>query len=191
MKQARWLCWQIRGVSASGSAPPVRRDATLGVRRQAAWKGVQGRTSEADGGNLGSVCADFEVELKEFNGEADHVHLLVNFPPKVRLSELVQFPKGRVLRRMKQEFPAISTFWSVRKNIRSPRVSELFRRLRGRCPDHHSPAVHRGPEPAFGRCVLNPGPKGPGTSRFMRFSGVRTKKNGYDSEGERVCVIAV
>jgi putative transposase len=28
-----------------------------------------------------AVCADFETELAEFNGEANHVHLLVNFPP--------------------------------------------------------------------------------------------------------------
>ncbi len=26
------------------------------------------------------VCADFGAELREFNGETDHVHLLVNFP---------------------------------------------------------------------------------------------------------------
>jgi hypothetical protein len=35
------------------------------------------------------VCADFEVQLEEFNGEPDHVRLLVNFPPKVALSELI------------------------------------------------------------------------------------------------------
>lgn len=63
-----------------------------------------------------SVCADFEAELKEFNGERDHVHLLVNFPPKVRLSELVNSLKGVSSRRLKQEFPEISTFWSVRKS---------------------------------------------------------------------------
>ena len=63
-----------------------------------------------------SVCADFEVVLKEFNGEPDHVHLLVNYPPKVRLSELVNSLKGVSSRRMKQEFPAISTFWNVRKS---------------------------------------------------------------------------
>ena len=36
-----------------------------------------------------TVCADFECELVEFNGEANHVHLLVDFPPKVALSKLV------------------------------------------------------------------------------------------------------
>jgi putative transposase len=35
-----------------------------------------------------SVCAE-EVELKEFAGESTLVHLLVTYPPKVRLSELV------------------------------------------------------------------------------------------------------
>lgn len=27
-------------------------------------------------------CADFEAELVEFDGEHDHVHLLVNYPPE-------------------------------------------------------------------------------------------------------------
>jgi hypothetical protein len=35
------------------------------------------------------VCTDFEAELKQFNGETDHVHLLVHYPPKVQLSKLV------------------------------------------------------------------------------------------------------
>ena len=30
----------------------------------------------------------FEVNLNEFNGETDHVHLLVEYPPKVQLSNL-------------------------------------------------------------------------------------------------------
>lgn len=63
-----------------------------------------------------SVCADFEVELREFNGERDHVHLLINYPPKVRLSELVNSLKGVSSRRLKQDFPDILAFWSVRKS---------------------------------------------------------------------------
>lgn len=31
------------------------------------------------------VAADFECEVVEFNGEANHLHLLVTFPPKVAL----------------------------------------------------------------------------------------------------------
>jgi putative transposase len=51
------------------------------------------------------VCADFEVQLEEFNGESNHVHLLVSFPPKVALSKLVNSLKGVSSRRMRQEFP--------------------------------------------------------------------------------------
>jgi putative transposase len=41
-----------------------------------------------------SVCADFVAELVEFDGEDDHVHLLVNYPPKVAVSALVNSLKG-------------------------------------------------------------------------------------------------
>lgn len=40
------------------------------------------------------VCTDFEAELVEFDGEDDHVHLLVNCPPKVSVSALVNSLKG-------------------------------------------------------------------------------------------------
>lgn len=52
-----------------------------------------------------AVCADFETELTEFNGEANHVHLLVNFPPKMAVSKLVNSLKGVSSRRLRQEFP--------------------------------------------------------------------------------------
>ncbi len=52
-----------------------------------------------------AVCADFETELVEFNGEMDHVHLLVHYPPKVALSRLVGSLKGVSARRLRQEFP--------------------------------------------------------------------------------------
>ncbi|WP_446212853.1 IS200/IS605 family transposase [Micromonospora sp. IBSANI012] len=52
-----------------------------------------------------AVCTDFDTDLIEFNGEDNHVHLLVNFPPKVALSKLVNSLKGVSSRRMRQEFP--------------------------------------------------------------------------------------
>jgi putative transposase len=55
-----------------------------------------------------TVCADFDVDLAEFNGEADHVHLLVNFPPKVAPSKLVNSLKGVSSRRMRREFPDLA-----------------------------------------------------------------------------------
>ena len=40
------------------------------------------------------VCNDFECELKEVEGEDDHVHLLVHYPPKVSVAKLVNSLKG-------------------------------------------------------------------------------------------------
>ncbi|MEV0186643.1 IS200/IS605 family transposase [Streptomyces sp. NPDC050625] len=50
------------------------------------------------------MCEDFEAELKEINGERDHVHLLINYPPKVAVSKLVNSLKGVSARRIRQEF---------------------------------------------------------------------------------------
>ena len=50
------------------------------------------------------VCEDFGAELREFNGEHDHVHLLVHYPPTVALSRLVNSLKGVSSRRLRQEF---------------------------------------------------------------------------------------
>ena len=55
-----------------------------------------------------SVCTDFEAELAEFDGGDDHVHLLVNYPPKVAVSNLVNSLKGvssRIIR--KKNYPSI------------------------------------------------------------------------------------
>ncbi len=55
-----------------------------------------------------NVCADFESNLVEFDGEEDHVHLLIEYPPKVSVSRLVNSLKGvssRYLR--KANYPSI------------------------------------------------------------------------------------
>ncbi|MGQ4598645.1 IS200/IS605 family transposase [Nocardia sp. R6R-6] len=63
-----------------------------------------------------AVCTDFECELVEFNGETNHVHLLVNFPPKVALSRLVNSLKGVSSRRMRQEFPdLVRHYWRAQR----------------------------------------------------------------------------
>jgi putative transposase len=63
-----------------------------------------------------AVCDDFEVQLVEFNGEPNHVHLLVNFPPKVALSRLVNSLKGVSSRRLRQEFPdLVRHYWRAQR----------------------------------------------------------------------------
>lgn len=65
------------------------------------------------------VCKDFEAELVEFDGEDDHVHLLVNYPPKVAVSALVNSLKGVSSRLIRQKnYPSVrrklwgSSLWS-------------------------------------------------------------------------------
>lgn len=58
------------------------------------------------------ICKDFDVEMVEFNGESDHIHLLVNYPPKVSLSHLVNSLKGVSSRKMKQYHPdLLKQYW--------------------------------------------------------------------------------
>lgn len=60
------------------------------------------------------VCSDFESELVEFEGEDDHVHLLINYPPKFSVSSLVNSLKGVSSRLIKKrKHPSIqSKLWA-------------------------------------------------------------------------------
>ena len=54
------------------------------------------------------VCDDFGVELAAFEGEDNHVHVLVNYPPQIQLSKLVNSLKGVSSRMLRQRIPAIA-----------------------------------------------------------------------------------
>lgn len=53
---------------------------------------------------LSSVCNDWECELLEFNGEPDHVHLLISLNPKVQPSKLVNNLKTVSSRLIRRDF---------------------------------------------------------------------------------------
>ena len=53
---------------------------------------------------FGKVCQDFGAVLAECNGEHDHVHLLVEYPPKVAVSALVNSLKGVSARRLRERY---------------------------------------------------------------------------------------
>ena len=53
------------------------------------------------------VCRDFEAELLECNGEDDHVHLLISYPPKASISKMVNSLKGASSRLLRRDFPEI------------------------------------------------------------------------------------
>jgi putative transposase len=57
-----------------------------------------------------SICSDFEAQLVEFDGQDDHVHLLVSYPPKTCVSALVNSLKGVSSRMIRQKnYPSIRT----------------------------------------------------------------------------------
>ena len=58
-----------------------------------------------------SVCTDFEAELSEFDGEGDHVHLLVNYPPKISVSKLVNSLKGVSSRMLRKDHPQFLKYY--------------------------------------------------------------------------------
>lgn len=92
-----------------------------------------------------SVCADFECTLVEFNGENNHVHLLVNFPPKAAVTKLVNSLKGVSSRRLRQEFPdLVRHYWRANKLW----SGSYFAGTVGGAPAHRGQAVHRAAEPA-------------------------------------------
>jgi len=82
-------------------------------------KAVTPRVLEALKECFVGVCAKFGATLKECDGEADHVHLLVEYMPKMAVTALVNSLKGassRVIR--KRGFPEVRRvlwgehFWS-------------------------------------------------------------------------------
>lgn len=66
------------------------------------------------------VCEDFGVVLVEFNGESNHVHLLVEYPPHVQLSRLVNSLKGVSSRLLRKKFAEVSLPYGGFRGLWSP-----------------------------------------------------------------------
>ena len=58
-------------------------------------------------GIFADVCSDAHATLVQMDGEDDHVHLLVQYPPKVAVSSLVNSLKGVSSRLLRQQCPDI------------------------------------------------------------------------------------
>ncbi len=67
-----------------------------------------------------AVCAELDVELVEFNGEADHVHVLVAYPPTLAVSVLVQRLTGRTAYAVRREFTGACVRARMRAHLWSP-----------------------------------------------------------------------
>ena len=80
---------------------------------------ITDRVRDALKGFMAGVCSDADAELLQFDGEDDHVHLLVRYPPKVSLSKLVNSLKGASAYRLRlMDLPEVQDklwgdhFWS-------------------------------------------------------------------------------
>jgi putative transposase len=58
--------------------------------------------------------------LVEFNGEADHVHLLLAYPPTLAISVLVQRLKGRTAYAVRREYTGACVRARMRGHLWSP-----------------------------------------------------------------------
>ncbi|MFJ2535767.1 IS200/IS605 family transposase [Microbacterium maritypicum] len=50
-----------------------------------------------------TICAELGATLDEFNGEPDHVHLLITYPPTLAISTLAMRLKGRTAHTIRSE----------------------------------------------------------------------------------------
>jgi len=59
------------------------------------------------------ICADYGFEIIEFEVAVDHVHMLVSFPPKHSISEVVRTVKSKSARELFRVFPSLKRrLWS-------------------------------------------------------------------------------
>jgi REP element-mobilizing transposase RayT len=94
---------------------------------------------------MGGVCAELDTELIEFNGEADHVHLLVAYPPTVAISTLTQRLKAGPERRALPPRSAVDEHLAGHGRADTRRAQLRLARLR--CP-RWDLAHHRKPRSA-------------------------------------------
>ena len=55
------------------------------------------------------AASSLDVVIIEFNGESDHVHLLIEYPPKMSISKIVNSLKGVSSRKLKRHYPELSS----------------------------------------------------------------------------------
>jgi putative transposase len=68
------------------------------------------------GESFKSILETRECKLVEFNGESDHVHLIVSYKPELSVSNLVANLKSTSSKQLWQKFPEVlaRTYWGKR-----------------------------------------------------------------------------
>lgn len=58
------------------------------------------------------TCIKWKARVREFNSEADHCHILIDYPPDVALTKLIANLKTVSSRYLRKEFPRIKDAYS-------------------------------------------------------------------------------
>ena len=66
------------------------------------------------------ICIDYQAQLVEFDGEVEHVHLLISFPPQAQISKMINSLKGVSSRMLKKNYPEITKWYYQNKSLWSP-----------------------------------------------------------------------
>jgi putative transposase len=90
-----------------------------------------------------NVCSDAHATLVQMDGEDDHVHLLVQYPPKVAVSSLVNSRKDVSSRLLRQQRPDIR-----KRTTKACSGRQLLRFLLRRSSHQHRAPIHRAAEDA-------------------------------------------
>ena len=101
------------------------------------------RVSDGDAANrlraiFSKVSINFGAELVEMDGQDNHVHLLVGYPPKHSISALVNSLKGVSSRMLRLERPTIAPLLEGRALVAVLLCCRLWR-----CSNRHSQSVPR------------------------------------------------
>jgi transposase IS200 family protein len=84
--------------------------------------------------SCGTCARTSGAELRELDGEPQHAHLLVNIPPTIAISHLVNSLKGVSSHRLRQEFPDVRRHYWQAKRLWSGSYPRRFRGARPSLP---------------------------------------------------------
>src|SRR5512144_345428 len=74
---------------------------------------VQEEIRERAGQLIREICEEYGFEIEEMEVAEDHVHILISFPPKRSIGEVVRTIKSISARELFREFPRIKKrLWS-------------------------------------------------------------------------------
>ena len=65
------------------------------------------------------ICDSHDIHIIQGCISKDHVHLYVSYPPKLSVSDMVRFMKGKSSRKIQEEFPQLGKrywgkhFWGI------------------------------------------------------------------------------